>query len=188
MRCFIAIDIGERVRMALGDLQRKLQSTIDIEKSDVKWVKPDNIHLTLKFLGEIRDEAAVEVCNIVKDVADRHKSFDVNVESVGYFGGRSARVLWVGAGAGNDNLLLLQKDIEKQLASDGWPEETRKFSGHLTLCRIRNSRAGLKLAAISKDYEDFKLGAISADAVSVYQSRLMPTGPVYTLLGNYKLQ
>lgn len=96
MRCFIAIDIGERVRMALGDLQRKLQSATDIKKSDVKWVKPDNIHLTLKFLGEIRDEAAVEVCNIVKDVAGRHKSFDVNVESVGYFGGRSARVLWVG--------------------------------------------------------------------------------------------
>lgn len=174
--------------MALGDLQRKLQSTTDIKKSDVKWVSPENIHLTLKFLSEVEDARVVEVCNIVKDVADRHKSFDVNVESVGYFGGRSARVLWVGAGAGNDNLLLLQRDIEKQLASAGWPEETREFSGHLTICRIRNPRAGIKLAAMSKDYKDFKLGTISADSVSVYQSQLTPSGPVYTLLGNYKLQ
>ena len=188
MRVFIAIDIDEEIRAALGDLQQQLQSKADIKKGDVKWVNPENIHLTLKFLGEIEGEKVVEVCSIVKEVAGRHKSFELDIQTVGCFGGRSARVLWVGAGEGKDNLLGLQKDLEQQLALAGWPEEKREFSGHLTLCRVRNPRAGVKLTAISDDYRNFKLGIISADSVSIYQSQLTPTGPIYTVLGNYKLQ
>jgi 2'-5' RNA ligase len=90
-------------------------------------------------------------------------------------------------GKGQEKLLELQKDIEESLALAGWPEETREFSGHLTLCRIRNSKAGMKLAQLSEDYKDFKVGTISADSVRVYQSELKPAGPVYTVLGNYKL-
>ncbi len=188
MRVFIAIDIDEGIRKGLADLQSELQGKVDVKKSDVKWVNPENVHLTLKFLGEIKDEQAVEVCNIVKEVASRHKGFELDIESVGHFGGRSARVLWVGMGAGSDNLCRLAKGVDEQLASAGWPKETREFSGHLTLCRVRNPKAGIKLARISEDYRDFKLGVVSADSVSVYQSRLRPTGPVYTVLGNYKLQ
>ncbi len=188
MRVFIAIDIDEQIRQGLRSLQKKLQDSVDVRKSDVKWVEPNNIHLTLKFLGEIKDEKAAEVCNITKEVAGRHNSFDINVESVGFFGGRAPKVLWVSTGKGNDNLLQLQKDLEEQLASAGWPRETRTFSGHLTLCRIRNHKAGSKLATVSEDYRDFKLGTISADSLSVYQSQLTPKGPVYTLLGNYKLK
>ena len=187
MRCFIAIDIDEKTRRALGDLQQQLQSSTDIKKSDAKWVSPENIHLTLKFLGEVEDAKVVEVCNIVKGVADKHKSFELDVESVGYFGGRSARVLWVGTGDRSNNLRPLQKDIEKALALAGWPREMREFSGHLTLCRIRNSKAGVKLAQMTEDYKDFKLGVMPADSVSVYQSQLTPKGPIYIVLGNYRL-
>jgi 2'-5' RNA ligase len=187
MRCFIAIDIDEKIRIALGDLQQQLRNGVDVKKGDVNWVNPDNIHLTLKFLGEIKDEKVAEVCNIVKAVAGRHKSFELDIESVGHFGGRSPKVLWVGTGKGAENLLELQEDIEKSLALAGWPEETREFAGHLTLCRIRHPAAGMKLAQVSEDYKDFKLGTMPADSVSVYQSELKPSGPVYTLLGNYKL-
>ena len=188
MRCFIAIDINDKIRRALSDLQQQLAGGVDIKKSDVKWVNPENIHLTLKFLGEIKDEKAVEVCNIVENVVGRHRSFELDIESVGYFGSKAARVLWVGTGEGSDELKRLQEDLEKQFVSAGWPEETREFTGHLTLCRIRKSAAGVKLAQMSEDYKDLKLGTISADSVSVYQSQLKPTGPVYTVLGNYKLQ
>jgi len=188
MRVFIAIDIDEEIRAALSDLQRQLQSKVDIKRSDAKWVNPQNMHLTLKFLGEIRDEKAVEVCNVVKDVAGRHKSFEFDVESVGCFGGRSARVLWVGCGEKSDELRRLQKDIEQQLALAGWPEEKRQFTGHLTVCRVRNPKAGVKLAQLSEAYRDYKLGTMAADSVVVYQSRLKPMGPVYIVLGNYKLQ
>ena len=188
MRVFIAIDISEEIRKGLGNLQSELRSKADTKKGDVKWVKPENIHLTLKFLGEIKDEQVVDVCNVVKDVASRHESFELAVESVGCFGGRSARVLWVSLGEGSDNLLQLQKDIELQLASAGWPPETREFTGHLTLCRVKNSNAGLRLAAIIENYKDFKLGIITADSVCVYQSQLTPSGPIYTVLGNYKMR
>jgi len=187
MRVFIAIDIDEQIRKALGNLQNELRSKVDIKKSDVKWVNPDNIHLTLKFLGEIKDQEAVDVCNITKEVASRHESFELALETVGHFGGRSARVLWIGTGQNSDNLLQLQSDLEEQLTSAGWPRETRKFSGHLTLCRVRNSKAGVKLAQMTEGYKDFKLGTVSADSVSVYQSQLTPKGPIYTVLGNYKL-
>jgi 2'-5' RNA ligase len=188
MRCFIAIDIDEKIRSALGDLQQQLRNGVDVKKGDVNWVNPDNIHLTLKFLGEIKDAKVVEVCNIVSDVAGRYESFELDIESVGHFGGKSARVLWVGAGDGEENLLELQEDIEESLALAGWPKETREFSIHLTLCRIRKPAAGAKMASMSEDYKDFKLGTMPVDSVSVYQSELKPTGPVYTLLGNYKLQ
>ena len=177
MRCFIAIDVGEKIRAALSDLQQQLAGSVDIKKGDVKW-----------FLGEIEDAKVVEVCNIVKDVAAGHKSFELAVESVGYFGGRRPSVLWVGAGENNSNLHQLQKDIEKKLALAGWPQDSREFAGHLTLCRVRNPKAGVKLAQITEDYRDFKLGIVSADSVSVYQSQLTPTGPVYTILGNYKMR
>jgi len=188
MRCFIAIDINETIRAALSDLQQELQKKADIKKGDVTWVKPDSIHLTLKFLGEIEDKEVVDVCDIAKDVAGRHNRFELDIESVGCFGGKSARVLWVGAAKGSENLLQLQKDLEQQLAEAGWPPETREFTSHLTLCRVKDSKAGIKLAQAADNYKQLKLGTISADSLSVYQSQLTPQGPIYTVLGNYKLR
>lgn len=188
MRVFIAIDIDEQVRKALSRLQNEMRNKVDIKKGDAKWVNTDVMHLTLKFLGEIKDAQVVEVCNITKEVASQHKNFELAVESVGYFGGRSARVLWVGTGQSCENLLQLQSDLEQALASAGWPRETRKFAGHLTLCRVRNSKAGVKLAQMTEEYKDLKLGTVLADSITVYQSQLTPKGPVYTVLGNFQLQ
>ena len=188
MRCFIAIDISEQIRKALNNLQNELQSKADIKKGDAKWVNPENIHLTLKFLGEIKDEQVIDICNITEEVASRHESFELDVESVGHFGGRSARVLWVGAGQNCDNLLQLQEDLEQQLDLAGWPKEGRKFSAHLTLCRVRNPKAGIILAQMTEGYKDLKLGTMPADSISVYQSQLTPKGPIYTRLGDYKLR
>ena len=187
MRCFIAIDIDETIRKGLGNLQDELRRKVDIRKGDVKWVRPEITHLTLKFLGEIKDEQVVEVCNIAGSVAGRHKRFDLDIESVGFFGGRSARVLWIGTGRGSDRLSRLQEDLEQQLDTAGWPREARKFSAHLTLCRIRNAKAGAKLAQVSAQYGDYELGTLRADSVTVYQSELTPQGPIYAALGNYPL-
>jgi 2'-5' RNA ligase len=188
MRCFIAIDISKDVKEGLAALQKELDGKVDIKKGDVKWVEPENIHLTLKFLGEIKDEQVAEVCDIAKAVAGRHKGFDIDVEKVGSFGGRSAKVVWVGAGKGADELIALQKDLDDQLEQAGYPKEDREFSAHLTLCRVRNPKAGMKLAEATKAYGDYKVGSISADSLCVYQSQLTPQGPIYTLLARHKLQ
>jgi len=188
VRVFIAIDIDEDIRKSLGNLQREMLGKVDIKKSDAKWVNPDIMHLTLKFLGEIKDNQSVDICNIAKDVAGRHKVFDIEVGGVGFFGGKSARVLWIGTGQEGENLLQLHGDLEEQLAAAGWPKDNRKFAGHLTLCRIRNSKAGLKLARLTEEYKNFNLGFSTVDSITVYQSELTPQGPVYTSLGKYDLQ
>ena len=201
MRCFIAIDINEKIRNAIADLQKQLDAKVDIRKGDVKWVEPENIHLTLKFLGEIKDEQADEVCEIAKQVAAGHKNFDIDIESVGTFGGRSAKVVWVGVGTWHGlparentakmavphELLALQKDLDEHLAQAGYPPEEREFSAHLTLCRVRNPKAGVKLAEAVKQFEHLKLGSVAADALCVYQSQLTPAGPIYTLWGSFKM-
>ncbi len=187
MRCFIAIDINEGIRAALHNLQQQIANKADVNKSDVKWVRPDSMHLTLKFLGEIRDQDVMDVCNTVEAVAAGHKAFDFAVSQVGFFGGRSARVLWVGAGLDCPEMLQLQQDLEEELAVIGWPKEGRQFSGHLTLCRVRSSKAGFELAKLTEQYKDFDLGTVRCDALTVYQSQLRREGPLYTSLGNYRL-
>jgi RNA 2',3'-cyclic 3'-phosphodiesterase len=188
MRCFIAIDIEEKIRKALGDIQKQLIEKTDLRKGEVKWVKPDNIHLTLKFMADINDEQVAEVGEIAKQVASAHKSFDIDVESVGTFGGgRSIKVVWAGIGKGVDELKALQKDLESQLVQMDYPPEEREFSAHLTLCRVVSQRAGFKLVETAKQLENFKLGTVNANALCFYQSQLTPQGPVYTLLDSFKL-
>lgn len=188
MRVFIAIDLDEQVRKALGELQRNLCAKTDLNEKDVKWVDPEIMHLTLKFLGEIKDAELAEVCRTAGQVADRHQGFELQIQSVGTFGGKSPRVLWVGTGQGSEPLAKLQKDLETALGKLGFGQEKRQFTGHLTLCRIKNPKAGAELAKAAKEYCDAKLGISFVDAVTVYQSQLTGQGPIYTAMGNYKLQ
>jgi RNA 2',3'-cyclic 3'-phosphodiesterase len=209
MRVFIAIDIDEKVRAAIADVQKQLNAKVDIRKGDAKWVEPENIHLTLKFLGEIDDSKLPEIKEITEQVTAAHNKFTLDIESVGSFGGRSAKVVWVGAGTrlgegadkatqatempsrsreGTDELLALQKDLDEQLTLADFPSEDREFSAHLTICRVRNPKAGFKLAEAVGQFAKLKLGLIDASAVCVYQSQLTPDGPIYAQLASFKLQ
>ena len=188
MRVFIAVDVSDEVLKAIGDLQKQLQSRVRSGQRGVNWVRPAIMHLTLKFLGEVKDDEIVEVCRVVEDVAGRHSRFELDVEAVGYFGGKSARVVWVGMAGGSDRLTKLADELDKGLASIGFAKETRPFTGHLTLCRIRNARDGLELAYAVDNFGPFSAGTTGIDAITVYQSELSRAGPVYTALASYKLQ
>ena len=188
MRLFIAIDIDEKNMVALNDLQTQLRAKANVKAGDVKWVTAKNIHLTLKFFGEVEDDKLPEICRITEETASSYEQFQLSIESVGHFGGKSATVLWVGTGAGTQELLQLQKDLEARLASVGWPAEEREFNGHLTLARIKNPKAGFKIAQLAQQYKNFKLGTLAVNSICVYKSQLTPDGPIYTLLGNYKLK
>ncbi len=116
MRCFIAINVGGEVKKAMGDLQKKLQSRAhekNIIEGTVKWVNVNNIHLTLKFLGEVRDNVVPEICNIVKKVAAKYKKFNLGFAGAGHFGGRIARVLWVSSDEGADELERMQDELSE---------------------------------------------------------------------------
>jgi 2'-5' RNA ligase len=188
MRVFIAVDINDQIRKAIGDLQRQLQGRVKSSGKSVRWVRPDIMHLTLKFLGEVKDDQITEVCKVVEEISGRHRDFELDVEAVGCFGGKSARVVWVGTGAGSEQLIRLAEDIDNELGEIGFAKETRRFTGHLTLCRIKNVRDGYELAGAVDGLGPFSAGTTSIDAVTVYQSELTRAGPVYTALASYKLQ
>ena len=187
MRCFIAIDIDETIQAALADLQKNLRDDAHLEKGEATWVKPNLMHLTIKFLGDINDEQTPHVCKIVEEVAARHKTFTVEVANVGTFG-KPAKVLWVGIGENSRELMALQKDMEDAFATAGWPKEAREFAGHLTLCRIKSFKAAKKLPPAAAHYANVPLGSQKIDAICVYKSQLTPDGPVYTLLQKSELR
>ena len=208
MRVFIAIDIDDKIRKAIANLQKQIASKVSVKKGDLKWVEPNNIHLTLKFLGEISDEQVAEVSEITKTVAQAHQKFNLEIESVGSFGGRSVKVVWVGVSSWHglparentaspqdasrrmavpQELLALQKDLDDLLAQAGYPKEEREFSAHLTLCRVNHPMAGIKMGEAIAQFSHLKLGLIAADALCVYQSQLTPAGPTYTLLDEFEL-
>ena len=186
MRCFIAIEIDEEIRGHIGRFQDQLCRKTGLDKPKVKWVEPFNIHLTLKFLGEVKDQVISDVCGLVEAVAAEHRCFEIEVGGLGTFG-RPARVLWVGSGE-NENLLSVQKDIEERFSREGFGSDNKKFSGHLTLCRIKNPSAGGKLEAVIGDYPDLSFGTLSVDSICVYKSELTSAGPVYTLVSRSMLR
>jgi RNA 2',3'-cyclic 3'-phosphodiesterase len=186
MRVFVAVDIDETIQSALAELQNNIRADAHLEKGEATWVKPNLMHLTIKFLGEIEDERTQEVCATVEQVAASHKAFDVDIANVGTFG-RPAKVLWVGIGENSPEMSGMQKDMEEAFAKAGWPKEERGFSGHLTLCRIKSFKAAKKLPQTASHYANVPLGRQKIDAICVYKSQLTPDGPVYTLLHKSKL-
>jgi 2'-5' RNA ligase len=186
MRCFIAIEIDEEIRGQIGSFQEELRRKTGLDKPKVKWVEPSNIHLTLKFLAEVRDQAIRGVCGLVESIAAEQESFEVEVAGLGVFG-RPARVLWVGTGE-NESLLGVQKDIEERFCQGGFGSDNKKFSGHLTLCRVKNPGAGRKLETVIGEYRDLRFGSLNVDSIGVYKSELTSTGPVYTLISRSMLR
>ena len=185
MRVFIAVDVGEKVARAIGGVQGEIRGVFGEERRGVTWVDVGNIHLTLKFLGEISDEQVVEVCRVVKEAAGEFSVFHVNVEKVGSFG-RPARVLWIGTEE-SERLTRLQGEIDARLAEIGFSPDEKRFVPHLTLCRVKQFSAGRRLGRIIGKYEGFSAGKIKVKSVCVYKSELTKRGAEYTLLSRCEL-
>jgi len=187
MRCFIAADISDEVRDELSEAQTSIIQNLDCKSRDLKWVKPDLIHVTMKFLGDVPDNEIVAVCRAVEATTQWHGPFDLSIEGVGHFGGRSARTLWAGTGEGSEPLGALHQDLEQALDKVGWPPETRRFSAHLTLCRVRNPATGFDLVPAYQPWKDHVFGDTRIDTLTVYHSQLTPEGPIYAAMGTYEL-
>jgi 2'-5' RNA ligase len=185
MRTFIAIDIGEEVAANIGGLQNEICGYLDPKQDGIKWVDPELIHLTLKFLGEVDDDQIAKICTVAERVAAGFDRFSVEVEKVSSFG-RPPRVLWIGMKEG-DLMCRLQADIDARLAQMGFEIDEKKFVPHLTLCRVKDFGVGKELKRIIPGFKGFSAGKINVKSISVYKSELTKTGPQYTLLSNYEL-
>jgi 2'-5' RNA ligase len=171
-------------------LQHSIQSVIDdlrliLGDDLVRWVPAYNIHLTLKFLGDISPLGVDSIEHMLTISADNWKAFDVRIGGLGSFpGSRRPRVLWIGMQA-PASLASLQHDLESASARLGYKSEERPFSPHLTIGRVRQTvaSAGLRRieAALSQS-EVGELGIAHVDAIHLFKSDLQPTGPVYSKL------
>ena len=170
MRCFIAIELPEEVKSALSDIEDELKKT----KADVRWVKPDNIHLTLKFLGNIEEKTTEEIIRKMEDICRRYNPIFLEIKGMGAFPSlKSPRVVWIGI-YDNNNLKSLQEEIDRAMESIGFEGEDRAFTAHLTLGRFRSNTDKNKLLEAMKLHENDVFGSINVQSLSLMRSDLHP--------------
>ncbi len=183
MRLFVAVHLPTAVKEALAAVQERLRRA----DADVSWVKPGNLHATLKFLGEVDAARQAQICAALRDAVEGHARFTAAVGGIGTFGGRIPRVVWVGVTDGAEALTSLARDVEQALSRIGFPKEKRGFTAHLTLGRVRSpNNVDRLLAAVRQERPD-SLGTVPVDAVALMQSELNPKGSIYTELARCEL-
>lgn len=183
VRCFIAVELDTAVKKQLDRFQERLRRQMNVGQQSIKWVRSENIHLTLKFLGDVDDKMTHEIAAAVTKAAAGFDPFDFEPGNCGCFPEHgSTRVLWVGINAGSEELEALAEAVDVQLDKIGFAREGRRFSPHLTLARIRQSAAGYEVRHAVDEIEPFTLAAQSATQLAVLQSDLSGPGPVYTVL------
>jgi len=167
VRCFIAIDLSSDVRAAIAWAQTRVRTAA--AHADVRWVDPAQFHLTLKFLGAVPDGRVAAVSGALEAAVAGTSPVGLVAAGLGGFPSlRSARVLWAGIAAG--------------------VPEGRPFQGHLTIARVRSPRAGRALAAAVEAAGAPAFGSWTASEVVLYESRLKPTGALYTPVSRHPLR
>ena len=189
IRTFIAIELPKITRDALGDLQARL--TVHVPKDSVRWVKPDNIHLTLKFLGQVPTAQIDSITSALKHAVAGMHVFPLDVMNAGCFPDeRRPRVVWVGVDEPIGVLHALQRAIELATAPLGYPTEPRPFQPHLTLGRAARDLKPADLHKLGEAVKAMKvglLGHVHAEEVVLFQSDLASGGPTYTALAHVPL-
>ena len=182
MRTFIAIEIPAELKKAIIQQSASLRRAAG---GSVRWVAPENIHLTLKFLGEISPSNLEMLTQTLKTEASQQTPFDIKIETLGAFPNpRRPRVIWVGLDA-PPALARFQHGLEAATARLGYPPEDKPFSPHLTIGRVRDQVPADEMQALRTALESAKiglLGAFTVQAVKLFKSDLLPGGSVYTCL------
>lgn len=183
IRAFIAIDLSLDIQHRLDDVLQNYKS--QLVTIPIRWVAASNIHLTLKFLGDVSLSNLNLLTDMLQTEISTHHQFDISVGGSGAFpNNRQPRVIWVGVEAPPE-LTAIQNGIETTTARLGYAREERAFSPHLTLGRVSRNTTSQDVKAISKAIEVTRIGFLGANCVEkvfLYRSDLQPSGAVYTQL------
>ncbi len=182
MRAFIAIDLPDPIRAALGKAQESLRSLC----SGARWTRPEGIHLTLKFLGEISDARVAQI-NEALSKAGPFEPFSVEVSGFGFFpNAKRPRVFWAGVAA-PPALAELATRIEAQMEKFGFAREERDFSPHLTLARFKDPRPQPELSSAAAAAAASSFGKFGVSDFFLFESKLSPHGAVYRKVMRFSL-
>ena len=188
VRSFIAIELPAEVKKSLRELQAQLKAG---SPAPVKWVEPNNVHLTLKFLGNVAADRIDEISSAMTEAVRGISPFSLEVTELGVFPNpRRVQIVWVGLGGEADKLSSLQQRIESKLAKLGFPPENRRFTPPLTLARIRDRATPQERESLGQLVTETRLDtaqSFSVDSVKLMKSQLTPEGPIYTCLSSAPL-
>lgn len=184
LRAFVAIQLTNDI---IGHA-KALQDALKKHGLKLKWVKPQNLHLTLKFLGNIPQADAAAIGAALKTAARDEAPLKLTVQGMGVFPGiKRPRVLWTGLGGEVGRLKQLQSRIEDQLEPMGYDREKRAFNAHLTLARIKGAVSPDRLLRAIEAVGCFRPQPFEVRSVMLYKSDLRPTGAIYTILEDVRL-
>jgi 2'-5' RNA ligase len=181
MRSFIAFDIeNAQILERITQMQKILAET----GADLKLVEPKNIHITLRFLGNITQNMVGKIYEEMKKV--RFTPFDVKIQGVGAFPDmRYPRVLWAGITQGADQLRSIFNQLEPNLRRLGFAPDPKGFSPHLTIARVKSGRNKAELAKRVEENVNFEFGIVKANCLRLKRSNLTPRGPIYSTLKEF---
>ena len=179
MRTFVAIFPPPEVRKKALNCAKHLPLG-----ERVRWTKLENVHLTLKFLGDVREEVLDDLCAALEETCAKHTPFDVGLTGLEAFpSARRARILWAGVGAGSEPLRSLTADLDTALAALGFEREERPYTPHLTLGRVRGRPASFDLPQDMGDLQGFRVRQIE-----LMKSTLTAAGPIYRTVRAFDLK
>ncbi len=183
MRCFVAIDVSEEVRFSIGGVIEQMRG---LSKS-VRWVPPDHVHLTLKFLGEASAAKLLKIQESLQLLCSRHAPFALKVNGAGGFPDlRRPNVLWVGIDESGP-LSILNRDIEQSMAELGFKREAKRFSPHLTVGRVRSMDGIQDVIREWITFKDMVFGTITVEETLLMKSTLKTGGAEYSKVAGFKL-
>jgi RNA 2',3'-cyclic 3'-phosphodiesterase len=185
VRTFIGVEIGDEIRRKAVSLQQQLGRS----GAGVKWVSPENLHVSLLFLGEVDDRDLLPVCRAVEEAARREPPFPLRVSGVGAFPTpRRPKVVWAGITDGADSLRRLYELLEKRMLDLGvYRKEERSYTPHLTLGRVRGEADGFALAGELPKLLAWDGGRTVVNEMVVFSSELRKDGPEYAVLARGEL-
>lgn len=184
-RTFIAIELPHDVRARVIEHINKLRRELpDVRAS---WLRQDNLHLTLKFLGDVATTRIGDISEAVAGATSAIASFELTLSGCGTFPPRGKpNVLWIGVGTQASYLLDLHELIERELATIGYPREQRRFAPHLTIARLKKPRGAIELAALHQSL-GFSPVEIQVTQLTVFRSELLKEGSKHTALSRHPL-
>lgn len=185
MRTFIAIEIPAEIKKEMAKVQDELKRS----GADAGWTRPEGIHLTLKFLGEVPETKIEEIKNALTRAAEATSRFRLKIAGAGAFPNpKNPRVVWLGVSGDIDNLSALQGSVEESMTAMGFDREERAFSPHLTLARIKYLRPRYSWQTAIDGIKDIRLAEFDVDHVSLMKSDIKPSGAVYTEISRARLK
>jgi 2'-5' RNA ligase len=178
-RTFVAVELTPEIRGRANQLIAKLRRVV----ADVRWVEPENLHLTLKFLGDVDVLEIPRVCEAVNAAVDDFSPFELEIIGAGAFPDLvRPRTLWLGVGEGAEGMAELHDRLQSALAPLGFREEGRRFRPHVTLGRVRDSYEDSRFAQVFAEHADHHAGNMLVGDVTVFSSELSRQGSRYEVL------